>query len=377
MDAILIISILAGELVKFPFLGSQGLVLLDIAIIFLILLGFYSLKFKFKKLNFSFKLGAFFILIALLSLLFTPLHLSGNEYLVSFSYTLRFFLYILLSYLIYSGAFFGFKKNITGSLVISGVGLSTLGLLQFLLFPNLVPLQTFGWDPHYFRTVSTFLDPNFAGAFFVLTILLILNKKATKSTVIFFVITYIALLTTFSRSSYLMFLISGTAFSLLKKSKKIFITTIVLFTILMLGFYLYTRLIAQPRGINRDQSASFRIDTWQDGLTIFQKSPFLGVGFNAYKYAIRQYHLANEQFLDSRGSTTNDSSFLYVLATTGIMGFLIYILFLFSLIKDGLKNNKILVAAIIGLIPHSFFANSFFYPFILIWIFLKAIDTKL
>lgn len=372
VEAVLIISNLAGELIKFPIFGIQGPVLLDLTIILLCLIGFYQIKFKFKKPDLVTKLGFLFIGICILSLILTPLHLSIKDYLTSFSYTLRFSMYLLIYYLIQAGAFNSFKKNISKVLFISGVTLSILGLLQFLIFPNLIFLQAFGWDPHYFRTVSTFLDPNFAGAFFVLTLLLLTPHRAF----VLFIIVYLALLTSFSRSSYLMFLVSGIAFSLLEKSKKKFTAVIILFIILMAGFQLYTQLIAKPKGIDREQSASYRMNTWQNGLAIFQKAPFLGIGFNAYKYAIAEYHLADEQFLNSRGSSTNDSSFLYVLSTTGIIGFLIYILFLFSLLKKGFKNNHLLTAGLIGLILHSFFANSLFYPFILIWILLKAADTK-
>ncbi len=379
MEKVFIISILAGELVKFPFFGIQGPVLLDLTIFLFCLIGLFQIKFKFRKPNLLIKLGALFIGISILSLILTPLLLSTNEFLISFSYTLRFSLYFLIYYLLYCGAFPDFKKNIYKSLLFSGIGLSCLGLLQFLILPNLAFLQTSGWDPHYFRTVSTFLDPNFAGAYFVLTLLLIMSLRgalATRQSNLFFILVYVSLLTTFSRSSYLMFFVSGISFSLLKKSKKIFAATIILFVVLMLGFQLYTQLIAKPKGIDRKQSASYRIDTWQDGLSIFQKSPFLGVGFNTYKYALREYKLADEQFLESRGSSTNDSSLLYVLATTGIIGFSIYILFLISILKISIKNNYLVVAALSGLIIHSFFANSLFFPFILIWILLKASDIK-
>lgn len=377
IEIILVISILAGEIIKFPIFNIQGPVLLDFTIILLCLIGFFQIKFQFKKPDLVTKSGILFLGICIFSLILTPLHLSKNEYLTSFSYTLRFSLYLLIYYLIYSSAFPNLKKNISKVLLISGIIFSIIGLLQFLIFPNLIFLQVYGWDPHYFRTVSTFLDPNFAGAFFVLTLLLLLSLRTRRTWQSFsFFIVYLALLTTFSRSSYLMFLASGITLSALKKSKKIFIATIVLFVILMSGFQLYTQLVAKPKGIDREQSASYRINTWQNGLSIFQKSPFLGIGFNAYKYALAQYHLADEQFLGSRGSSTNDSSLLYVLATTGIIGFLTYILYLISLIKIGLKNNYPLVAALVGLIIHCFFANSLFYPFILIWIFLKVADTK-
>ncbi len=372
IEIILILSILAGQIIKFPLFGIQGPTLLDFTVFALSLFGLYQTKFKFKKPNVIYKTGALFVLTAILSLIFTPLHLKPFEYLISFSYTLRFALYLFFSYLIYSGAFSSLKKNISNILIFSGVGLSLLGLLQLIFVPNLEFLQTLGWDPHYFRTVSTLLDPNFAGAFFVLTLMLLF----THSRLLFFILVYSALLTTFSRSSYLMFLISGVTLSFLNKSKKILLFTIILFILLLTGFQIYSQQVAKPRGINREQSASFRLDTWQQGLTIFQKSPIFGVGFNSYKYAVAQYNLSDSQFLDSRGSTTNDSGFLYVLATTGVVGFIAYFLFLLSILKLSFKNNFVLFSGILGLTLHSFFANSLFYPFILIWILLQVSDTK-
>ncbi len=44
-----------------------------------------------------------------------------------------------------------------------GVGLGVLGLMQFILYPDLRNLYYLGWDPHYYRVFSTLLDPNFAG----------------------------------------------------------------------------------------------------------------------------------------------------------------------------------------------------------------------
>ena len=387
LSIFLLLSILAGELIKFPLSGNLGPTLLDLAVFLLSLIGIIKLKFKLKKPPLSLNLGLLFVLVCLLSLIFTPLHLQAIEYLVSFSYTVRFLLYLIFALVLFTGAFPNVKKNISQTLMFSGVGIAILGLLQFIFLPDLSFLQSSGWDPHYFRTVSTFLDPNFAGAFFVLTLMLLIRHSRClfchsrecgnliKNKILIFIPVYLALLTTFSRSSYAMFLFSGLTLSFLKKSKTLFFSILLLFLLLLLGFQIYAQLVAKPRGVDRAQSASFRLDTWQDGLEIFRKSPILGVGFNAYKYAVREYNLENKQFLGSRGSSTNDSSLLYTLATTGIVGLVIYIFFLLSLVKRS-KNNQLLMAAIIGLLPHSFFANSLFYPFILIWIFLKEIDTE-
>lgn len=373
---ILALSILTGQLVKVP-LESGGITLIDIVVIILCLGGLLQTRLKFKKLLLFVISALFFILIALLSLIFTPLHLTIPGYMMSLFYTIRFAGYFLLGWLILSKAFPNLKENLRQILSLSGIGLAVLGLLQFILLPDLTFLTKWGWDPHFFRTVSTFLDPNFAGAYFVLTLIILSasqrDKEKTDLLRLFFVVTYIALLTTFSRSSYLMFLVSGLTLSFLKKSKNMAISVTFLFIVLMAAFLLYGKIIAQPRNINRTQSASSRVNTWQQGFEVFKHSKILGVGFNSYRYAIKEYHLGDPKFLKSHGSSSNDSSLLFVLATTGILGFAAYCVFLFSLIKKSWGKNLFLISGLSGLIVHSFFSNSLFYPPILFWIILMAV----
>lgn len=383
LSILLTLSILAGQLIKIPLSGNLGPTLLDLYILLLAAGGIYKLKFKLKKPPVFIIYGLAFAAIATGSLIFTPLHLTAFEYTISFSYTLRFVLYLLTAWIIHSGAFAEFKKNVPLAFLISGVGLAILGLLQFIFLPDLRFLQQWGWDPHYFRTVSTFLDPNFAGAYFVLTLLLLISclgdrtisKLKPKVFYILFTIVYIALLTTFSRSSYSMFLISGLVLSTLKKSKTLLLATILLSALLLGSFYLYVQGVAIPRHINRTESAQFRLDTWKQGLILFQSHPILGVGFNAYRYALRENYLADSQSLKNHGSSTNDSSLLYIASTTGILGLLGYAFFIFFLIKSCWKE-KILPAALAGLIAQSFFANSLFYPPILLWVVLIYLFGK-
>ncbi len=365
----LLLSILAGQLIKFPLLGNLGPTLLDFFVICFCLMGIFKLRFRLKNPPLFIKIAGLFLTSSTISLILTPLHLTKTEYLLSFFYTIRFSSYILSGWIIYSGAFADFKKNLTNTFLTSGVGLAILGLLQFIFLPDLQFLTISGWDPHYFRVVSTFLDPNFAGAYFVLTFLLLMSfKNLHNIRLSVMAIVYIALLATFSRSSYLMFLISGVTFSFLKKSRIFFLSVIILFFVLLLGFQIYTELVARPRYIDRTQSAASRVDTWQQGFTIFQKSPILGVGFNAYRYALKEYNLGDEEFIKGHGSTGNDSSLLFIASTTGIVGLSIYFIFLISLLKYSYPKNPALISAIVGLLIHSFFANSLFYPPILFWI---------
>lgn len=363
-----LLSFIAGQLIKIPFWGYGGLTLLDLFVFFISLLLLWRLKLKLNTPPLFISASIIFIFFASLSLLLSPLDLSPTETFISFSYTVRFFVYILFGWLLYSSKFLKISNDF---FIKAGLILAVLGLMQLILLPDLRELQNQGWDPHYFRTVSTYLDPNFLGAFLVLSLMPLTRKKLTLITTACFVLIFMALLTTFSRSSYLAFGVAFLSLSFLNKSKKLLCLTIVLIVLLFLGFSTYQKLVSTPRNINRDQSAGYRINSWEHGWEIFQKNPILGIGFNAYRFALSKYSLAPEQFVRSHGASSNDSSLLFVAATTGIFGLVSYLFFLLTMAM-GSNKNFIFLSGLAALIVQSFFANILFYPFILIWIILNA-----
>ncbi len=319
-----------------------------------------------------------FIVVAILSLLFTPLKLNPFQYLFSLSYIARFILFISLALLISQKKLPNFNQNLV--LIASGSILSILGIFQLIFIPNLSFLAEQGWDPHYFRTVSTFLDPNFLGAYLILTLILLVQSSkfiSKKIKIVLFIVVYLALITTFSRSSFVLFITSFLTLAFFKKSLPILFLTILLVFGFGLSYFSYSKLVTKPRNISRTNSAQFRLNSWQQGFQEFLKSPILGVGFNSYRFALDEYHLAPQNQLQAKGSSSNDSSLLFVLATTGVIGLIFYLFFLFTLFKtafskiDTNKNISIaLIAGLTGLLVNSFFINSLFYPFILIWIVL-------
>lgn len=371
---ILTSAIVAGQLFKLPLSPNSGITLLDITVLALAGFGLFRLRAKLQKPPLALTGALLFILVATTSLVLTPLSLTPPQYFASFLYTLRFGAYVLLGWEIYSGVYPQLNNQVPRILISSGVSLAILGLAQFIFLPDLRFLAKDGWDPHYFRTVSTFLDPNFLGAYLTLTLILLSQKLTRKKDYLLFTLVYLALLTTFSRGSYLAFLVSFITLSFLHKSAKMGIITTCLFLGLLTGFYIYQKEVAQPRGVDRIRSAELRLNTWQWGGTLFQNHLLLGVGFNAYRYALDQYNLADENFLSSHGSSTNDSSLLFVAATTGVVGLFAFLFFLFSM----MQVNNLAAAGISGLVIQSFFTNILFYPFILIWIILmfsKQIDV--
>jgi len=166
--------------------------------------------------------------LALLSLFVNTPLLGSREILVSFLYFLRF--------VVYAGVFlavFDFcrkdkmKKNlILNSLILVGTVSAVLALFQYFLIPDVRPLEYAFWDPHYYRAVGTFLDPTFLGIILVLTLVLTSFKLWDKKDNWLFVsggLTYLALALTYSRASYLAFLVGAGLVAFFKKSAEIFL----------------------------------------------------------------------------------------------------------------------------------------------------------
>lgn len=357
VELIVTLAIFTGQIVKIPLSNFGGLTILDISAFLLVGWGLLKLKLRLKKPPLYMNIGLAFTFLGLSSLAITPLHLSPTEFLASIFYPIRLAVFLLLAWVAYSG---GLLINSSKFFIFCGFLLALVGIIQLLIIPDLYFLQQNGWDPHYFRVVSTFLDPNFLGAFLVISLIIMFQNLAIakKWNIALFSLIYLTLLLTFSRSSYLMFFISFSSLSLLKKSIKVFILSVTLSAGLFLGFQIYTYGVTQPRNIDRGKSASSRINTWQQGNDIFQKSPIIGVGFNSYRFALREYGLAGDEFLSSHGSSSNDSSLLFVLSTTGIIGIIVYLSFLLSIAKSNLTALSI----VLGLLAHSIFNNSLFYP---------------
>lgn len=322
-----------------------------------------------------------FASIGLISLLVNLDHYSIREIIIASLYLWRLLFYFGLYLVI--GELAGQNKNEAEQfklgLILAGTATAFLGLLQYFLYPNLRNLTYLGWDPHFYRSFGTFLDPNFLGLFLVLTLILAFfrledesqqsNMLTRYATIIGAVVCYLVLALTYSRSSYLAFLAAGTVIARFKKSLKFFLGLI------FIGF-LTILFLPRPEGslgvkLEREDTIRARIINWQQSLTIFKDHPLLGVGFNTYRYAQRNYGYLQGNWQESHAGGGADSSLLLVLATTGIAGFLSFSYLFWQILKNHLKKkNVVVLASLTAVFIHSFFANSLFYPEITIWLML-------
>lgn len=290
-----------------------------------------------------------FALAILFSLAFNFTNFSLYELGVASLYPLRFFAYALLF-------FVSWPKETPRWLLLATLGTAGFGLLQYLFVPDVSFLAAQNWDDHYFRLVGSFLDPGFTGAILVSGLLLIFVNFKNLFTLL---LVYLALALTYSRASYLMYLVSFAALAFYRKSTKIFlIATAVLLVILPL----LPKSTGEGTKLERENSILARINNWKESLSIWQQAPIFGVGFNTYRY-VRGIGP------ESHAGAGADSSILLVLATTGVFGLTAYCYLLTAMWKLK-KNNLVFKVSFLGILVHSFFNNTLFYPWVMEWLWL-------
>ena len=159
--------------------GNIGFTFLDIAVGMSLVTWLVGKTHKRKQiivLNTTTKLLGGFIGVGIVSLaLFLP-HLSLLQFFTAVLYPLRLLFYISLYYQARE-----LKKDDRSfaliAVLISGSLIVLLGFIQLMFYPALRNLYYLGWDEHLYRMFSTFLDPNFAGAFFVLFTLFVIDMS--------------------------------------------------------------------------------------------------------------------------------------------------------------------------------------------------------
>jgi O-antigen ligase len=159
---------------------------------------------------------------------------------------------------------------------------------------------------------------------------------------------------TYSRSTYLSFLLAFTFIAFKKKNLKIFIVS---FVLIVCAIFLLPRQEGEGTKLERTSSISAKIEKYKEGLNVFIKSPIIGYGYNNL-YFVRTIKNPN-----SHANFGFDSSLLTILTTSGIIGLILFILGLKNyFIKADLTHQSILIA----LLLHSLFANSLLYPWIIV-----------
>ena len=329
---------------------------------------FIKYKFSIPKVYFFYLL---FCIICILSLVVNLYRYNTLQFLYAASYLFRLGTFVFLGI----GIFGLIRQNILSSgfiinaLMNSSLALSILGFVQLILLPDFRVLDpALGWDPHVNRLASTFFDPNFLGGYLGLCICIFLGqyfygyKWKNYQWFLYFVIPTIALCLTFSRSAWALFAVVIFLYGILRARYLLLLGVFVAFT----AYYAVPRVQTRLAGTtDPSDSASFRIISWNSSLEIFNDNPLLGIGFNSYKYSqISHGFLPKHGFIPNSASGA-DSSFLFVLATTGLVGFLIFLCaYLYSM-----SVSPAYFVFFSGLFIQTQFINAFFYAPVMFLIF--------
>ncbi len=373
-----------GVIARIELSNGVAVSLNDLVLSVLILVWFiYKLKNRKFTNNYLLRPLAIFVAISFIALLLNISDLGIIKFLISFSYLARYMAYAFLYFII--GDFSSkFREKIIKYLFISGLVVVVLGYFQYFFYPSLKPLFKFGWDEHLYRMVSVFLDPNFAGAFFNIFLFFTLDflrksyRTFSRTKVIFYsfvsLISLFAVYLTYSRSALLMLFVSTVVYLWLINKKKMI--TVVLAFLTLLIFVSPRAFQTTGTDLLRVVSSTERISSLQIALKVIQENPLLGVGFDAYRYAQTKYGLEGVYWQVTHSGAGTDASLIFVLATTGVIGFFVYLYLLIKVFKLARKNFKntgiVLWVILIGLLVDSIFINSLFYVFILEWIWILA-----
>lgn len=383
---ILIFSLPFGVLTRISPLPNVFLYLHDVIAGCIFAAFIYKFLIKKEKIHARRVFGSFLIFIAaaIISLIWNTPSLSASSFTISFAYLIRFVIYVSI---IFSVGFLrkDFVSSMSPKLVISGMVFVIFGYIQYFYYKDLRNLYYAGWDEHLGRLFSTFFDPNFAGAYIVLIFLLsiihfYISYQKKQPSILFLISSIIclpAIYLTYSRSAFLMLQVALLAFLYIQKQLKFVLPIAIIMFCLLLIFSNF-----KVEGLNplRIASSEARIKSIGVAVSIIQKNPIFGVGFNAYRYAqIRYGYRSEEKTKISNADAGTDNSFLFVFATTGIIGFIAFVNFLketsvalYKNLEDRKPEAITAIVSIIGLLINSLFINSLFYPLIMTWIFILA-----
>lgn len=367
-------SIIPGEIGRINVHSLYGgITLLELFTSISLAVSFFYLIIKKKKL-FMPKNGFFtsflvFVIVAAASSVLSFRFFPASTVFSGFLFLLRFVVFTMFSILIFNSIKKSSVNNFLNLFLVIGFMFTLIGILQFFLFSDLTFLTKYGWDPHQSRVVSTLLDPNYTGYLLVCFSLFSLSGYFFTGKIRYialFMFFSISLVLTFSRSSYIAFLIGILTVGILKSPKLIIYASLASLLVFLSVPKARQRIIG---ALAVDETSQARIVSWQKAIVIIKSSPVLGVGFNNYRFAQQRLGLLDsEEGLAIHSSGGTDSSLLFVAATTGIVGLTSYIFLLAWIFLNLLKNARQSAiklassASFIALLFHSQFVNSLFFP---------------
>ncbi len=348
-----------GQLLRGNLNGGGGILVPEIFMALAILWGVLCSTYKIKLPSYFSQMITFSILL-------------GFSYVISVwqggsiragLYWLRWLIYVGYFSLWWDSVNSWLKVSVSGLIRYVGYGLLLGGITQYILMPDMRWLHWFGWDDHYYRMIGLLFDPNYLGLLMILFGWWVYQKEQGTLKWMTLAIVGVALLATYSRTSYL---IAGLLAGWTVIRRRQFGTSMI--GIIMMVVVLFFLPKPGGEGINLLRTFSFnaRLQSWQTAWETGRQHPLLGIGFNQYPQL-----LVPNSMVQNYHPSAPDSSWLYLWATTGVMGVVAFGWMLWGWWKDG---SGLVKGSLVAILLHSVMNNSFFYPWVLLWLWLLLLE---
>jgi len=337
VPSILCLPLILGELGRIKLHNDLFMSIADIIVALVLLWGITKYQPWKNQLLKNYSMWVLIIItMFVISLALRMQHVPLKEILTALLYPLRWGAYFLLPIVLIEHITQTKSQNQwIRTLILVAVILAITGILQMIFLPNLTILELMGYDPHFARAVSTWFDPNFFGMAMTAIIIFTLAQKAEsknpipsqKEKIILLLLFTTTLLTTFSRSAYLAACIGIALYALLKKAYKILVV-LLLVLLITYGLFIVPRSrIETQRNIDRKLSADLRLASYYQAIHLFTQRPITGIGFNLTRYEKKQNNMIHDTQNGGNSGAGIDSSWLLLLATTGITGMIMFLTF--------------------------------------------------
>ncbi len=334
-----------------------------LSIIFLILqYGIEPIKESFKR----FAMVYIFAIYLTATTLFSLPWFSETDNYVALLYLARVALYFM--YFVYAGYHLREEPPIK-KLFINGYWNILIinilaGVLQYFVFPDLSKLYYEGWDPHLYRLFGLYFDPVVAGAAYGLLLLftLLSSYKMSKHLIIriaVIAVLLIFMLFTFSRGTYIAIVLTLGILALRSKALYVLMGFAAIFT---LALFLLPKPVGEGVNLLRSSTIDSRIVDYQEGISIWKKNPIIGIGYNHIRAVKKNAKNMSPTTVNvSHAGSAFHSSFITILVTGGLVGFVLFVMALVELAQLG--QYSFYVVLFLSII--SLFDNILLHPFIL------------
>lgn len=322
-----------------------------------------------------------YLFIVFISTLFSyQRNVSYNELINIFTYFLLFLIVI---------SFYEEEKNV---LLFTAISLSAAVISLYALLQHL-RIDFIEWsDPIvYLRSTSTLGNPDFVSAYLSLVLPLILSFLIIQEKPIFkillflnFLLSFTALLLTYSRGGWLTFLLVITIFLFLLEKNKIrenlpyILALFISLTVIVIIF--------SPLKISIDQRAtnipgriksltdihypsfSIRRHLWHDAILMISGRPILGWGPDTFTVVFPKFRSPELSYLAGRNNLPENphNEYLNIAANSGFLGLFSFLFLVMVILKYSFKKAKYgnLYLGIFATLVGFFFQSLFYYKIV-------------